>query len=88
MKKWRAGLVSFTGIYIVIGIWTPVIWFMSSARAEHQMLTFEISRMHWSSIMLFIALLCATLVAQLGFVVLAKEHGEYDELKDRYPGPS
>ena len=59
---------------------------MSSARAEYQMMTFEISRMPGSSMVIFVALVAATLIAQLGFVVLAKEHGEYEELKDRYTG--
>ena len=83
MNKWRAWLLSFTSIYLLVGIWTPIIWFISSAMAEYQMLTFEISSMHWSDVGLLIALVGATLIAQLGFAVLAKEHGEYEDIKYR-----
>lgn len=71
MNKWRDKLYGYTGLFIIFGIWTPMLWFISSSRQYYKMETFVVLDMNWFSILMFIALSVATLVAQLGFVSIA-----------------
>jgi len=81
MKKWREKLYGYTGLFIIFGIWTPMMWFISSSRQYYKMETFEVLDMNWFSILMFIALCVATLVAQFGFVSIAQDLSEFEKLK-------
>ena len=76
MNKWRARLLGFTGLYVLFSIWAPLLWFFVSVRKAYGIESFEVWRMHWFGILTFFLLAVATLLAQFGFVVIAKEHGE------------
>lgn len=85
MDKWRSRFYGYTGLFTVLAIWTPVIWFISSARDYYRMETFDILRMHWSGIAIFAVLLVATLVAQFGFVSIAHDLSKYEAMKNSEP---
>jgi len=91
MSKWRKKLYGYTGLFIVLGIWTPMLWFVSSSRQYYKMETFEVFDMNWFSILVFFALCAATLVAQYGFVLIAQDLSDFEKLKkqqaeNRYVG--
>jgi hypothetical protein len=91
MSKKREKLYGYTGLFIVLGIWTPILWFVSSSRQYYKMETFDILKMNWFNMLIFFALCAATLVAQYGFVLIAHELSEFDKLKkqqsaNRYGG--
>lgn len=93
MDKWRKKLYSYTGLFIIFGIWTPMLWFISSSRQYYKMETFEVFEMNWMSILLFVVLCIATLVAQFGFISIAQELSVFEKLKKqqeahRYGGAS
>ncbi len=46
MSKWREKLYGYTGLFIVFGIWTPMLWFVSSSRQYYKMETFEVFDMN------------------------------------------
>ena len=73
MNKWRKRLYGYTGIFILFGIWTPVLWFISHVREHYRMPTFRIDQMDWFSIFIFLVLVVATLLAQFGFVLIASD---------------
>jgi hypothetical protein len=81
MNRWRKRLYGYTGIFIVIGIWTPVLWFISHVREHYHMLTFEIDQMDWFSILIFFVLVVATLLAQVGFVLIAHDLAEHEKIE-------
>jgi len=81
MNKWRETLYSYTGLFIIFGIWTPMLWFISSSRQYYKMETFEVLDMNWFSILMFFVLCVATLVAQFGFVSIAQDLSEFEKLK-------
>jgi len=81
MNSRRETLYGYTGLFILFGIWTPVLWFVSSSREYYKMETFEVFDMHWFSILLFFVLCAATLIAQYGFVMVAQDLSEYEKLK-------
>jgi len=76
MKKWRAHLYGFTGLYVVFGIWTPILWFVSHVREHYRMETFDIHLMNWFGALLFFLLVAATLLAQFGFALIAHDLAE------------
>lgn len=93
MHKWREKLYRYTGLYIILGIWTPMFWFVSSSRRYFKMETFEVFEMDWFSILLFVVLCIATLVAQFVFISIAQDLTEFEKLKKqqtshRYGGDS
>ena len=81
MNKWREKLYGYTGLFILFGIWTPMLWFVSSSRQYYKMETFEVFEMNWFSILLFFALCIATLLAQFGFISIAHDLSEFEKLK-------
>lgn len=81
MNKWRETLYIYTGLFIIFGIWTPMLWFISSSRQYYKMETFEVLDMNWFSILMFFVLCVATLVAQFGFVSIAQDLSEFEKLK-------
>jgi len=42
MREWKRRLAGFTGLYVVLSIWTPVIWFMSWVGTTFNQHTFEL----------------------------------------------
>lgn len=88
MSTWRERLLGYTGLFILFGIWTPMLWFVSSMREHYRMETFEVSSLHWSGIVMFVVLLAGTLIAQFGFVVIAQEHGELERCKREHSARS
>ena len=82
MKKWRTRLYGYTGIALVLGLWSPLVWFVSAARAHYKMETFEISEMDSFVIVVFFLLAAATLLAQGGFILVAHDMARY-ERKER-----
>lgn len=90
MSKWRARLLyGYTGLALVLGLWTPIMWFISAARAHYGMSMFEILLMDPFVIFLFLVLCAATLVAQFGFIVMAHDMARYErkeseERENRY----
>jgi hypothetical protein len=85
MSKLREKLYGYTGLFIILGIWTPMLWFVSSSRQYYKMETFEVFEMNWFSILVFFALCAATLVAQYGFVLIAQDLSEFEKLKKQQP---
>lgn len=81
MNKGRERLYGYTGLFILFGIWTPMLWFISSSRQYYKMETFEVLEMNWFSILLFFVLCIATLVAQFGFISIAQDLTEFEKLK-------
>jgi len=81
MHKWRETLYGYTGLFIISGIWTPMLWFISSSMQYYKMETFEVFEMNWFSILLFAVLCIATLVAQFGFISIAQDLSEFEKLK-------
>ena len=81
MNKWREKLYGYTGLFIIFGIWTPMLWFISSSRQYYKMETFEVLEMNLFSILAFIVLCVATLSAQYGFVLIAQDLSEFEKLK-------
>lgn len=81
MIKWREKLYGYTGLFIIFGIWTPMMWFISSSRQYYKMETFQILEMNWFNILVFIVLCVATLVAQYGFISIAQDLSKFEELK-------
>lgn len=79
MRKWRERLYGYTGLFILFGLWTPLLWFVSSARSHYKMESFEIYSMDWFSILLFLVLCIATLFAQFGFVLIAQDLSELEK---------
>ncbi len=82
MNKWREKLYGYTGLFIVLGIWTPMFWFVSSSRQHYKMETFEIFDMNWFSILVFFTLCAATLVAQYGLVLIARDLSDFEKMKN------
>lgn len=82
MSEWRERLIGYTGLHILFAIWSPLLWFVVSARDRYRMEMFELSRMHWTGLVVFFTLLALTILAQFGFVLIAMEHGEVRRLKD------
>ena len=82
MKKWRTGLYGYTGIALVLGLWSPLVWLVSAARAHYKMETFKISEMDSSVIVVFFLLAAATLLAQGGFILVAHDMARH-ERKER-----
>jgi hypothetical protein len=73
MGKWRSRLYGYTGLFTLFALWTPMLWFISNARAYYHMETFEILRMHGFNILLFFLLAIATLAAQFGLILIAQD---------------
>jgi succinate dehydrogenase hydrophobic anchor subunit len=93
MNKWREKLYGYTGLFITFGIWTPMLWFISSSREHYKMETFEVFEMNWFNILLLVTLCIATLVAQFGLISIAQDLSEFEKLKrqqtaHRYGGAS
>ncbi len=91
MSKWREKLYGYTGLFIVFGIWTPMLWFVSSSRQYYKMETFEVFDMNWFRILVFFALCAETLFAQYSFVLIAQDLSDFEKLKkqqaeNRYVG--
>ncbi len=82
MSKWRSRLYGYTGIALVIGLWTPLLWFVVSARRHYGMEMFDFTRMHPFNIVVFLLLCVGTLLAQFGFVLLAQDMSE-NERRER-----
>ena len=82
MNKWRARLYGYTGIALVLGLWSPLASFVSAARAYYKMETFEISEMDSFVVVVFFLLAAATLLAQGGFILVAHDMARY-ERKER-----
>ena len=82
MNNWRKKLHGYTGAFIVFAIWAPMIWFVSSSMQYYKMETFELLKMNWFSILLFVALCVGTLIAQFGFFSVAREVSEFEKLKN------
>ncbi len=74
MKNWRSLLYTFTGLYVLLGIWTPLMWLVSGMMKYYRMESFDLFAMHPFNIFLCIVLAAATLLAQLGFVLIAQDH--------------
>ena len=83
MRNWRSLLYGFTGLWILIGIWTPLGWLISNMRNYHQMETFDLFRMHPLNVILCVTLALITLVAQLGFLLIAQDHAEFERAAGR-----
>lgn len=83
MDKWRNNLYGYTSLFIVFGLWTPLLWFVSSARNHYKMESFDIFLMDWFSILLFFVLCAATLVAQFGFILVAQDLSEFERTKKK-----
>lgn len=81
MKEWHEKLCGYTGLFILFGIWTPMLWFISSSRQYYKMETFEVFEMNWFSILVFVLLCVATLAAQYGFFLIAQDLSEFEKLK-------
>lgn len=82
MNKWRKRLYGFTGLFILISIWMPMLSFISSAKRIYELETFEVLAMPWFGVLMYIALLIATLIAQGGLIVLAHDLSEqFESLK-------
>jgi hypothetical protein len=77
-SKWRARLYGYTGLVLVFGLWTPLLWYVSYARREYGLEAFEVFSMDWFGIVLFILLAAGTLVAQFGFILLAQDMSELE----------
>lgn len=81
MKVWKEKLYGFTGIFTLFSLWTPMLWFISSRREFYHMNMFEVFRMNWFDIFLFLTLSLSTLIAQLGLVLLSQDLTEFEKLK-------
>lgn len=42
MSEWKRRLAGFTGLYVVLSMWTPVLWFISWARETFDQHTYEL----------------------------------------------
>ena len=88
MNIWRERLYGYTGLFVLFGIWTPVMWFASSLSEYYKARTFEVLNIgSWFNTLLFLALCVATLIAQFGFVLIAKEHSELENMKRQQSAP-
>lgn len=81
INKWREKLYGYTGLFVIFGLWTPLLWFVSYSRAYYKMESFDILSMNWFSIFLFFVLCAATLVAQFGFILLVQDLSEFERTK-------
>ncbi len=81
MKNWKKNLYGFTGLYIVIGIWTPVMWFTSYSMRIYEMGTFDVTRMGWLSIFILSVVTMATLFAQLGFIFISEDLSRLERIE-------
>jgi hypothetical protein len=81
MNKWRQKLYGYTGLFVIFGIWSPMMWFVSSSRQYYKMETFEVLEMGWGSIVMFTVLGVATLLAQYGFISISQDLSEFEKLK-------
>ena len=86
MGKWRRRLYGYTGLALVLGLWSPLASYIADARGRYDMTTFDVLRMHPIDIALFIALCAATLMAQFGFIVIAHDMAEYHRKKQESQG--
>jgi hypothetical protein len=77
MNKWRDHLYGYTGIALVLSLWSPLVWFVSATRAYYKMETFVISEMDSFVIVVFFLLAAATLLAQGGFILVAHDMARY-----------
>lgn len=75
-------MYGYTGLALVVGLWCPLVWFISDARGRYHMGSFEILRVHPFDIVVFMILVLATALAQFGFVVVAQDLAKY-ESRDR-----
>jgi len=82
VKNWKKNLYGFTGLYICIGIWTPVMWFISHSMRFYGMGTFDVTRMGWLSILMLSAITVATLLAQLGFTLISKDLSRLERIEE------
>ena len=75
MKNIAEKYAGIFGLYLLLACWTPVFWFVSSARARHNMDMFEWSRLGWFEILFGLALVLGSFFSQflLFFVKLEKE---------------
>jgi hypothetical protein len=80
-RTWRARLKSYTCMFMIFGIWMPILWFIYSSMENYKMGTFEVFEMPWFSILGFFVLIAATLVAQVGFILLIDDLSEYEKMK-------
>ena len=80
MKNWRSLLYGFTGLFVLLGIWTPLMWLVSSMMNFYRMESFDLFVMHPFNIFLCIVLAAATLLAQLGFVLIAQDHAAAERI--------
>lgn len=80
MSKWRRRLYGYTGLAILFGLWTPLLWLTSDVRAHYKMEMFEITRADPFVIFIYVVLIVATLLAQLGFMLIAQDLGKYERM--------
>lgn len=78
MKNWRSLLYGYTGVCIVAGLWTPILWYTSEMRVFYHMETFDFRAMHWFSMLVYVVLALATLIATFGFVMIATDLAKYE----------
>lgn len=81
MNTWREKFYGYTGLCIVFGLWTPMLWFISSSREYYKMETFEVFEMHWFNILVFFVLCAATLAAQYGLILISQDLSEFEKMK-------
>jgi hypothetical protein len=86
MKNWRSLLYGYTGVCIVAGLWTPILWYTSEMRVFYHMETFDFRAMHWVSMLVYVVLALATLWASPGFpdtsndmMWTGESHGEHEK---------
>ncbi len=75
MRKIAEKYSGVLALYMLIACWTPVIWFISSARARHEMEMFEWSRLSWLELLIGLSLVLGSSLSQflLLFVKVEKE---------------
>lgn len=81
MNTWREKLYGYTGLCILFGLWTPMVWFITSSREYYKMETFEVSKMHWFNILVFFTLCAATLAAQYGLMLIDQDLSKFEKMK-------
>ena len=66
MREWKRRLAGFTGLYVVLSMWTPVVWFVTWARNTFNQHTFELFDLPPYAIVFGLIILACAFAATMG----------------------